>query len=119
MSWKIDGNETMLCGKRAIQLCIEHGAARRISVNEEHGQTVLPSLLDGDHSVRRTHGVAAHFRGLNHGPCVPTHIPHQRPCAFLMISAARSPMTTHGAIVLPLGTLGMIEESAILNRPMP
>jgi len=31
------------------------------------------------------------------------------PCAFLMISAARSPMTTHGAIVFPLGTLGMIE----------
>jgi hypothetical protein len=36
-----------------------------------------------------------------------------------MMSAARSPMTTHGAIVLPLGTFGMIEASATRRRSMP
>jgi hypothetical protein len=50
---------------------------------------------------------------------VEMHDHRQIPCAFLMISAARSPMTTQGAIVLPLVTFGMIEASAMRSRSMP
>jgi hypothetical protein len=35
------------------------------------------------------------------------------------ISAARSPMTTQGAIVLPVVTRGMMEPSAIRRLPIP
>lgn len=66
-------------------------------------------------SSARTHRWTLTLRSNDLGSVVA----HQMPCAFLMISAARSPITTQGAIVLPLGTLGMIEASAIRNRSMP
>jgi hypothetical protein len=39
--------------------------------------------------------------------------------SFRMISAARSPMMTQGAIVLPVVTFGMIEPSAMRSPSMP
>jgi hypothetical protein len=39
--------------------------------------------------------------------------------SFLMISAARSPMMTQGAMVLPVVTFGMIEASAMRSPSMP
>ena len=39
--------------------------------------------------------------------------------SFRMISAARSPMMTQGAMVLPVVTFGMIEPSAMRSPSMP
>jgi hypothetical protein len=43
----------------------------------------------------------------------------QMPCAAFSTSAARSPMITQGAIVLPVVTRGMIEPSAIRRLSIP
>ena len=40
-------------------------------------------------------------------------------CSSRMISAARSPMITHGAMVLPVVTRGMIDPSAMRRLSMP
>ena len=42
-----------------------------------------------------------------------------RPYSARNTSAARSPIMTHGAMVLPVVTRGMIDPSAIRSRSMP
>jgi len=41
----------------------------------------------------------------------------QVPWAIFSISAARSPMTTHGAMMLPVVMRGIMEPSAVLGTP--
>jgi hypothetical protein len=45
--------------------------------------------------------------------------PQLIPCATFSNSPARSPMTTQGAIVLPVVTRGMMEASAIRRLSIP
>lgn len=53
------------------------------------------------------------------GNCSVPKIAFQIPCSARRIAPARSPMMTHGAMVLPVVTLGMIDPSAIRSLSMP
>lgn len=50
---------------------------------------------------------------------VPEHSASDSPCCRRIMSAARSPMTTQGAMMLPTVMRGMIEASAIRSPSIP
>lgn len=89
------------CCEEVDEVCVPAPGAVEGAVHEKQGVWVLTAEL----------APFDHFE--------PGNVSLHSPCSILMNCAARSPITTHGAMVLPLVIRGIIEASAIRTFSMP
>jgi hypothetical protein len=95
-------------------------SARDEEAYERPGVSAAAFLLwDKQRRDRRRAFGSAVRRGELPGPTLLISHASHRLCVDRIMAAARSPMITHGAIVLPVATLGMTDPSATRSLSIP
>src|SRR5690606_18039044 len=132
---QIKSDQAVALQQRGGRLLAKYVTARRISVHK-HYRKAPPLYFDGDPAMRslnivmNLHCLESPAAPVNRGVMSLMGEDQaatlwaacrgcKRPCSRRMRSAARSPITTHGAIVLPVVIFGMIDASATRSPSMP